>query len=144
MDGNDRTRDEGRRTRSFFFLLLSPFFLLASTVMAQNPPSAQPKQQGLSGLNTQEFDNKSKQSINWQNNPFVQPANDVAVSDLKLTGIAYSKTSAAVIINDQVLDKGDKIGSHEVVDISANNVVMKNENGVFNLSFKAGGGSVTK
>lgn len=116
----------------FFFLLLSPFFLLALSAAAQN------SDQGLSGLNTQDFDKKGQDTVNWSNNPFVQPANEVPVSDLKLTGIAYDDDDAAAIINNTVVKKGDKIGSHEIVDIKETSVVLRNENGIFNVSFKGG------
>jgi hypothetical protein len=95
-------------------------------------------QKPLSGLNLDEFDQKAKTSTNWGNNPFVVPLNDVAISELKLTGIVYSDTNKGAIIGNQLVVIGDKIGSNEVVAIERSRVILRNENGLYSLAISGG------
>lgn len=105
-------------------------------LVLQATPSAD---QTLSGLNIEQFEERTDEPVSWTNNPFVQPADDVAVSELKLTGIVYSPEDSAAIINDTVVRLDDKIGYNEVVGIEKSAVVLRNENGIFRLSLKGGG-----
>lgn len=140
MDGNNKL---GIFLAGLCFIVLAALWkpVFAEDPKPQAQQAGQPQvqsQKGLSGLNMQGFDKKSDEKINWSNNPFVQPANDVPISDLRLSGIVYNKDEAAAIINDQIVQKGDKIGAHQVVDITKNNVLLRNENGLFGLGLKGG------
>ena len=92
----------------------------------------------LSGLNLEDFERKTDDRMKWRENPFVQPANDVAVGDLILSGIVYNNNNAAAIINDVIVSEGDRIGSNEILDIEKTRVLIRNENGIFSL-FLGGG-----
>ncbi len=108
-------------------------FLISLSV----PTLAGTQHQTLSGLNLKDFDSQTKNEVAWQNNPFVKPASDVAVGELSLTGIIYSQTRSAAIINSQIVEIGDKIGSHEVVSIEpSGQVVLRTESGLFRLKMK--------
>ncbi|MBU0505273.1 hypothetical protein KJ708_04695 [bacterium] len=109
----------------FFFFVL---FITSSVTMATEP---------LSGLNLKDFNTQTNEQVTWQNNPFVRPANEVSVGELALTGIVSSKDRAAAIINGQIVEKGDKIGSHVVVSIEEPSlVILRTENGLFRLKMK--------
>lgn len=99
---------------------------------------AHAEQKPLSGLNVEEFDQKTTTPTNWGNNPFVVPLNDVAISELKLTGIVYSVTDKGAIIGNQLVTIGDKIGSNEVVAIEKSRVILRNENGLYSLAISGG------
>ncbi len=96
-------------------------------------------QKPLSGLNIDEFDQKTATTSNWGNNPFVVPLNDVAISELKLTGIVYSDSNKGAIIGNQLVIIGDKIGSNEIVAIEKARVILRNENGLYSLAISGGG-----
>ncbi|MFH1654312.1 MAG: hypothetical protein ABIE74_09720 [Pseudomonadota bacterium] len=90
----------------------------------------------LSGLNTQGFEEITGDKMIWRNNPFVQPVDDVAVNELALTGIVYSKDDSAALVNNQVVREGESIGFNEVVEIEENRVIFKNENGFFSVPLR--------
>lgn len=120
MDGNEMLKN------CILILLLLPAILFAE------------EGKSLSGLNIQEFEERAESADVWKNNPFVVPAADVAVSDLKLVGIVYSEKDSAAVINDTVAKVGDKIGTNEVVAIEKLRVIVRNENGLFSLSLGGG------
>lgn len=93
----------------------------------------------LSGLNVQGFEQKAEGKALWRNNPFIQPANDVAVSELDLSGIVYNDEAAAAIINGEIVKAGDKMGYNEIVAVEKEHVILRNENGLFRLSLRGGG-----
>ena len=92
----------------------------------------------LSGLNLEEFEQKTDDKMMWRGNPFVQPANDVSVSDLRLTGVVYSELKAAAIVNDQIVEEGDKIGYNEILEIEPTRVILRNDNGLFSITLNGG------
>jgi len=120
------------RSMKFFILLL----FLSFTVCLFSIANAEQKAKTLSGLNMQEFDTELDSNINWQSNPFVKPADQVPVSELKLTGIVYGGDESAAVIDNQIVRKGDKVGFSEVIAIEKTKVILRNENGLFSLSMK--------
>ncbi|MBI2091583.1 MAG: hypothetical protein HYT75_01120 [Deltaproteobacteria bacterium] len=100
--------------------------------------SAEQGKKALSGLNIEEFEQKKERPTDWSKNPFVIPAADVAVSELKLSGIVYSEKESAAIVSDNIVKIGDKIGSNEVVAIEKMRVVIRNENGLFGIALSGG------
>lgn len=90
----------------------------------------------LSGLNTQDFLDVTKKLLNWKDNPFIQRGEESTVDDLTLFAVVYNKNNAAALINNQIVRKGDKIGSFEVLSIEKQEVVLRNENGIFKLLFR--------
>ncbi len=102
-------------------------FLICFSLQAARP---------LSGLNTKDFFDVQKTLTKWQNNPFIQRGDTAGIDELVLFAIVYNKDNAAALINNQIVKTGDKIGSLEVVSIEKQQVILRNENGVFKLSFK--------
>lgn len=90
----------------------------------------------FSGLNIKDFLDVQKSLVDWGENPFIQHEDDTDISGLTLFAVVYSKKNSAALINDQVVRTGDKIGKSEVVFIDKSEVVLRNENGIFKLSFK--------
>jgi hypothetical protein len=117
-------------------------FIIAILIVFIISFSAQAEKKKLSGLNTQDFEDTDLSNVAWGNNPFVIPANAVPVSDLRLTGIVYGIEDSAAIINDQVVRVGDKIGYNEIVGIEKERVIVRNDNGLFGISFEGGRGVV--
>ena len=115
---------------------LSCFMFFVSLFVFSSPCFA--GERALSGLNYEDFEKGAVQKMVWKDNPFVQPADDVAVSDLRLTGIVYGETDAAAIINDRIVLEGEKIGFSEILDIERYRVILRNENGIFNLVLGGG------
>ncbi|MBI4209804.1 MAG: hypothetical protein HY538_08910 [Deltaproteobacteria bacterium] len=92
----------------------------------------------FSGLDLEGFEGGARSregGLLWQDNPFVEAVEDFSVTDLVLTGIVYGDVDRAALINDRAVRKGEKIGSHEVVEVEKNHVVLRNENGLYRLSF---------
>lgn len=89
-----------------------------------------------SGLNTKDFLDITKKLTDWKDNPFIQRSEESTIDDLTLFAVVYNKNSAAALINNQIVRKGDKIGSFEVVSIERQEVVLRNENGIFKLLFR--------
>ena len=90
----------------------------------------------LSGLNTRDFLGITKNLLDWKDNPFIQRSEELTLDDLTLFAIVYNKNKAAALINNQIVKKGDKIGSFEVLSIEKQEVVLRNENGIFKLLFR--------
>ena len=90
----------------------------------------------LSGLNSKDFNQVQKSSLEWKGNPFIQQVEESGIDELKLLAIVYSKNKAQALINSQIVKKGDKIGSFKVVSIERQSVILRNDNGIFNLPFK--------
>ena len=90
----------------------------------------------LSGLNTRDFLDVTKNLLDWKDNPFIQRSEESTIDDLTLFAIVYNKNKAAALINNQIVKKGDQIGSFEVLTIERQEVVLRNENGIFKLLFR--------
>lgn len=93
----------------------------------------------LSGMNVEDFQQKSKEGLRWENNPFVQPVDGASVHDLNLMAIIFREGDAAALINGQVVREGETIGFSQVVHITKKTVILKNENGIYSLALKGGG-----
>lgn len=93
----------------------------------------------LSGINMEDFQQKSKEGLRWENNPFVQPVEETSIHDLNLMAIVFREGDAAALINGQVVREGETIGFSEVVHITKKTVTLRNENGVYRLALKGGG-----
>jgi hypothetical protein len=121
-----------KRTWTWAFFIW-PILLIFSGVQGEG------RQNGaFSGLDLEGFeggDRSKENGLLWRDNPFVEEVEDFSVTDLVLTGIVYGDVDRAALINDHPVRKGEKIGSHEVVEIEKNHVVLRNENGLFRLSF---------
>jgi hypothetical protein len=90
----------------------------------------------LSGLNTKDFLSITENLLNWKDNPFIQRGEEASIEDLTLFAVIYNKNKAAALINNQIVKKGDRIGSFEVVSIQKQEVVLRNDNGIFKLLFR--------
>ncbi len=90
----------------------------------------------LSGLNHIDFWDVEKKPGEWSKNPFVKNGQNLALEDLSLFAIVYSKNHSAALINEQIVQVGDKISGFEVVSIEKSEVVIRGETGVFKLNLK--------
>ncbi len=122
--------NKNRRWTSTLSLL--SLFLIFSFARGEETGS-----RAFSGLDWKGFEEgtPSEGRLLWQDNPFIESVDDFSVTDLILTGIIYSEKNRAALINDRFVRKGEKIGSHEVIEVGKNHVVLRNENGLFRLSF---------
>lgn len=91
----------------------------------------------MSAIDMDGFNKGISTDVQWSQNPFVKPASGVAVDELKLRGIVYSKADAAAVIGSQVVRAGDKLGYNDVVQIDKSFVILRNENGLFRLALTA-------
>ncbi|MFH1874379.1 MAG: hypothetical protein ABH859_04245 [Pseudomonadota bacterium] len=125
------------KKRALFWMLLCLFLLVP--VLAGTQQGQPNTKEDLSGLDLGGFEQVAEDGIKWRNNPFIQPADDVALDELKLTGIVYNPDDAAVIINDRIIKKGEQIGFNTIVEITNDFVILRNETGLFRLSLGSGG-----
>lgn len=90
----------------------------------------------LSGLNLEDFQGSNRKGEkNWQSNPFVKYSDTPQTKSLTLYGIIIGPRSLA-LINSEVVKVGDKIGGSEVVSIERQKVVLRNSDGLFQISFR--------
>jgi|GEM_PF-2642255 len=89
-----------------------------------------------SGLNLEGFAGGSGEGVKWIKNPFIREIDNVSLDELHLTAIVYSPNDSAALINGQVLRKNDRIGSNEILDITRDRVIVRNEGRIFNLVLK--------
>lgn len=90
----------------------------------------------ISGLNLEDFGKDNKDRYMWENNPFIQVIDEVSLTDMSLTAIVFRQDDAAALINGEVVREGGKVGFSEIIHIAKDRVVLKNENGIFNLVLK--------
>ncbi len=135
MDGNRFCTAYGVRRIVCLLILMLPLLVpvFAGAQQEQVGQSAT-----LSGLDLGGFEQVSEQGIKWRNNPFIQPADDVPLDELRLTGIIFNPEQSAAIINDRIINKGEKIGYNTVVEITKTFVILRNETGLFRLSLGSG------
>jgi hypothetical protein len=104
-----------------------PLLFLAFDLQASQPKS---------GLNTKDFSDPKKGTLDWKGNPFIQQGETSGIDELTLYAVVHNQDNAQALINSQIVKKGDKIGTFTVVSIQRQSVILRNDNGVFNLSFK--------
>ena len=109
-----------------FFTFLSLFSVVLLLYGTETTPP-------LSGKNTESFEQKPTGELQWENNPFVQPIEELSIADLQLVAIVYGIKNASALISGEFLKKGDKLGQTEVLEIQKNTVILRNENGIFSL-----------
>lgn len=60
----------------------------------------------------------------------------IDIDGLSIKGIVYSKDSSVAIINDEVVEKGDKIGEYFVSKIEEKRVILEKDNKEFILKLE--------
>src|SRR3989338_9371134 len=113
-------------SKLLFFAFLGLFSLVFLLHVAETTPP-------LSGKNIESFEQKPTGELQWENNPFVQPIEELSIADLQLVAIVYGIKNASALISGEFLKKGDKLGQTEVLEIQKNTVILRNENGIFSL-----------
>lgn len=107
--------------------------LLVCTPLFAGVKSPEP----LSGLNLEDFQGTGKKSEpNWQSNPFVKYNDTPQTKQLTLYGIIRGASQSLALINSEIVKVGDKIGSSEVVSIERQKVILRNSDGLFQISFR--------
>ena len=89
----------------------------------------------LSGLNIEDFKSGQDTQVKWQDNPFIQTLDDSSAV-LKLYAIVYNDKDKAALIGQQVLREGNKIGTSTIIEIKPDTVIIRNEGGIFQLTFE--------
>jgi len=115
-------------------VLLGCFAVFSCTAYAADVQA--PQTGGVSGLNLKEFATSEQSKVQWANNPFIKPIDNVSVSELKLQGLVSSTLDEAALVNGEMVAQGDRIGSTEIVDVDGNRVVLRNGDGIFSISMK--------
>lgn len=91
----------------------------------------------LSGLNLEDFKNSSERGDpKWESNPFVKYGDSPQTKQLVLYGIVQGAGKALALINSEIVKVGDKVGSSEVVAIEKQKVVLRNSDGLYQISFR--------
>ena len=84
---------------------------------------------------------KEEREIGWGRDPFMlqeaSPERVDTIANLKLMGITIDKTAKSmVVINNELLSIGDKIGKFRVIKIFKDSVVLTDEKENFELKLK--------
>jgi hypothetical protein len=112
---------------------LSVVIMLASlNAIAGVQKSAEP----LSGLNMEDFEASAGKSPKWESNPFVKYGDAPATKQMILYGIVWNESKALALINSDVVKVGDKVGTSQVVAIEKAKVILRNSDGLYQITFK--------
>ena len=112
----------------------TPTWLLASLFACSPLMATEP----LSGLNLEDFQSPSKKGEpDWQSNPFIKYGDTPQTKQLTLYGIIHGNSKALALINSDIVQVGDKIGSSEVVAIERQKVILRNSDGLFQITFRS-------
>ena len=83
--------------------------------------------------------NKNKKTQIWTQNPFLNHAAQKSLVAQKLFAIAYhhddSSKNSFALIGSNIVKVGDKIGQAEIMAIEKNTVIIRNQNGIFKITF---------
>jgi len=90
----------------------------------------------LSGLNLEDFEASAGKTPQWESNPFVKYGDAPATKQMILYGIVYNETKSLALINSDVVKVGDKVGSSQVVAIEKTKVILRNSDGLYQITFK--------
>lgn len=111
--------------------------LLASIASANGFAGVEKKPEPLSGLNMEDFQaSQEAEKPRWDSNPFVKYGDAPATKQLILYGIVWSPQRSLALINSSVVTVGEKVGSSEVVAIEKAKVILRNSDGLYQISFK--------
>lgn len=92
----------------------------------------------LSGLNLEDFQTGSEKNQEWSSNPFIKYGDNPQAKQMRLFGIVVGPNKAMALINSEVVQVGDKIGSSEIVSIERKKVILRNDDGIFQITMKGG------
>lgn len=112
-------------------------FLPLLMIVALLPLAGAKAPEPLSGLNMEDFQGTvKKHDANWESNPFIRNGEGPQTKQLNLYGIIRGKSKVLALINGEIVKVGDKIGSSEVVAIETQKVILRNADGLFQISFR--------
>lgn len=103
-----------------------------------------PRPEPLSGLNLEDFQSSLHVEPEWDSNPFVKSGDALQTKQMMLLGIIYGKEKSMALINSEIVQVGDKIGSSEVVAIEKQKVVLRNDDGLTQISLKGAADEIPK
>lgn len=90
----------------------------------------------MSGLNLEDFQSKDKQKQDWSSNPFVKHGDNPQAAQMNLYGVILGKKDSMALINHNIVSVGDKIGLNEVVAIQRQKVILRNNDGLYEITMK--------
>lgn len=112
---------------------ISSMFLFGPFLFADIKETSTP----LSGLNLEDFKSTpDARSQEWGSNPFVKYGDNPQAKQMILYGIVHGPHKAMALINSEVVRVGDKIGSSEVVSIERGKVILRNDDGLFQITMR--------
>jgi|GEM_PF-3614647 len=116
----------------------SVLILLASIASPQiGICGVEKKPEPLSGLNMEDFEaSREAEKPKWESNPFVKYGDAPSTKQMTLYGIVWSPQKSLALINSSVVSVGEKVGSSEVVAIEKAKVILRNSDGLFQITFK--------
>lgn len=117
---------------------ISVLILLASIASSQPAICGiEKKLEPLSGLNMEDFKaSQESEKPKWDSNPFVKYGDAPATKQMTLYGIVWSPRKSLALINSSVVSIGEKVGSSEVVAIEKAKVILRNSDGLYQITFK--------
>jgi hypothetical protein len=88
-------------------------------------------------LNLEDFQSTGKKAgPTYESNPFVKYGDTPQTKQLTLYGIIHGNSKSLALINSEIVKVGDKIGSTQVVSIEKEKVILRNADGLFQISFR--------
>lgn len=106
--------------------------LICLAILASTSVSADP----ISGLNLEDFQSGQEKKTDWNSNPFVKYGTNPQAKQMTLLGIIHGPDRAMALINNEIVKVGDKIGTNEVVSIDRKKVILRNEDGLFQITMR--------
>lgn len=107
-------------------------------VLADQTPSSKTVKppEPLSELNLEDFQSAVRESEGIDSNPFVKNGDAPQAKQMQLLGIVHRPGGSLALINSEVVKVGDKIGASTVIAIEKHKVVLRNEDGLFQITMK--------
>ncbi len=101
-------------------------FFLAQLVLGD---AAKP----ISNMNLDDFEHMPSTNDAWGKNPFSNELEAGTLKKPKLTMIVYGRSQSAALINNQPLQKGDRLGNLQVTSIHPSEVILRGPDGLMHL-----------
>ena len=113
-------------------------YCLLSIIISGNATAASVQQgtKPLSGLNLEDFNSNKQSEVDWGTNPFVKYGDAFQTKQMALYGIIIGPGKSMALINSDIVKVGDKLGTSEVIAIEKQKVILRNADGLYQISFR--------
>lgn len=112
--------------------------LLPETPAESSSPGATADSSSGQAVNNNKLSvQQERLKLPWGRDPFAEPSErEYQIGELELKGISFGKDKKGfAFINNEIVRKGDKVGSYEVVEVEKDKVLLKKGNQDFYLAF---------